>query len=136
MALDPSRIINGSFGYAYIDGEWQTNVNHCEAKVDGNKKELNLCGTDWTTHKLLSKKGTGIMSGFKVTSKMVEQGFKRFELITKLDDPEAFGYERIRYMNCMADSISLSNYTAGEEVAEETPFTFEDYELLDKITAS
>ena len=38
--------------------------------------------------------------------------------------------------NCMVDKIQLANWTAGEEVTEETPFTFESYELLDPIVAS
>lgn len=77
---------------------------------------------------------SGTFSGYKVTSKMIELGFKRFELIVTLEDPEAWGHERVRLMNCMADSIQLANVTAGEVIEEETPFTFEGYELLDAVT--
>ncbi|GAA0137749.1 phage tail tube protein [Paenibacillus sp. YSY-4.3] len=132
--LDPSRVIMGTFGQIFIDGVWQSNLNHLEANVEADKRELNLVGTEYTVFKLGRKKGTGTMSGYKVTSDMIQRGFQKFNIIQKLDDPEAYGFERIELKNCMVDRIQLANWTAGEEVAEETPFTFEGYELLDPIT--
>lgn len=134
--LDPGRVIMGTFGQIFIEGVWQSNLNHLEASVEAEKKELNLVGTDYTVYKLGRKKGTGTMSGYKVTSDMIARGFQKFSIIHKLDDPEAYGFERIRLNNCMVDKIVLANWTAGEEVTEETPFTFESYELLDPIVAS
>ncbi|MEC2342975.1 phage tail tube protein [Paenibacillus barengoltzii] len=134
--LDPGRVIMGTFGQIFIEGVWQSNLNHLEASVEAEKKELNLVGTDYTVYKLGRKKGTGTMSGYKVTSDMIARGFQKFSIIHKLDDPEAYGFERIQLNNCMVDKIVLANWTAGEEVTEETPFTFESYELLDPIVAS
>lgn len=133
MPLDASRTIHGSKGKILIDGEWQTNLTECTAEVELDKKELNLLGDDWTRYKQGSKKGTGSIAGFKVTSAMIERGFNRFEVLVSLEDPEAYGYERIRLMSCMADKIQLINLKANELVEEETGFTFEGYELLDKI---
>lgn len=136
MALDASRTILGTYGQIFIDGVWQTNLNHLEANVEIQKRELNLSGDPWVRHKKGPMKGTGTMSGFKVTSDMIRRGFQKFEIISKLADPEAYGYERIRLMNVMPDRLQLANWTAGEEVTEEIPFTFEEYELLDPIVAS
>ncbi|GIO35849.1 hypothetical protein J41TS12_07100 [Paenibacillus antibioticophila] len=132
--LDPSRIMMGTFGQIFIDGVWQSNLNHLEASVEMDKREMNLVGTEYTVFKLGRKKGTGTMSGYKVTSDMISRGFQKFSIIHKLDDPEAYGFERIQLNGCMADKIQLANWTAGEEVTEETPFTFESYELLDPVT--
>ncbi|RCX22607.1 tail tube protein [Fontibacillus phaseoli] len=134
--LDPGRIIMGTFGQIFIDGVWQSNLNHLEANVEAEKRELNLVGTDYTVFKLGRKKGTGTMSGYKVSSDMITREFQKFSIIHKLDDPEAYGFERIQLNNCMVDKIQLANWTAGEEVAEETAFTFESYELLDPIVVS
>jgi hypothetical protein len=131
--LDPSKVIMGTFGQIYIDGEWQSNLNHLEATVEMEKKELNLVGTDYTVYKRGRKKATGTMSGYKISSAMLNRGFANFEIISTLADPEAYGYERVKLINCMADRLQLANWTAGEEVAEETPFTFESYELVDPI---
>ena len=136
MALDASRTIHGSRGKILLDGEWQTNLTECTADVELDKKELNLLGDDWTRYKEGNKKGTGSMNGYKVTSDMIKRGFKRFEIITALEDPEAYGHERIRLKNCMADKIQLVNLKANELVEEETPFNFEGYELLDPIEAN
>lgn len=131
--LDPGRVILGTFGQIFLDGTWQSNLNHLEANVEVDKRELNLVGTEWVTFKMGRKRGSGTMSGYKVTSDMILRGFQKFSIIHKLDDPEAYGFERIQLNNCMVDRIQLANWTAGEEVAEETPFTFESYELLDPI---
>lgn len=133
MALDAGRTIHGSKGKILKDGKWQTNLTECTAEVELDKKELNLLGDDWTRYKQGSKKGTGSMSGYKISSEMIQTGFKRFEIITALEDPEAYGHERIRLKNCMADKVQLINLKANELVEEETPFTFEGYELLDPI---
>ncbi|MNN46471.1 Phage-like element PBSX protein XkdM [compost metagenome] len=134
--LDPGRVIMGTFGQIFIDGVWQSNLNHLEANVEADKRELNLVGTEYTVFKLGRKKGTGTMSGYKVTSGMILRGFGKFNIIHKLDDPEAYGFERVELVNCMVDKIQLANWTAGEEVQEETAFTFESYNLLDPIVAS
>jgi len=131
--LDPTRAILGTHGQAFIDGVWQTNINHLEASVEVEKRELKLSGMAWSAFKAGIKKGTGTMSGYKVTSDMVKKEFTKFNIISKLDDPEAYGFERIELINCMADRIQLANWTAGEEVMEETPFTFEGYKLHDPI---
>ena len=135
MALDSARLIHSMYAKVYIDGEEQTNVSECTAKVDLDKKEANLVGDKWTRYKKGTMKGTGTFKGYKVTSAMLEREFDRFELIICLEDPEAYGYERVRLKNCMADSLYIANLKVGDLVEEESPFTFEEFELLDKIVA-
>lgn len=135
MALDANRVIHGTYGKCYIDGVWQTNVNRLELRVQINKIELNLSGDPWVRHKKGTFKGTGTISGFKVTSDMLQRGFGKMSIISKLEDPEAYGFERIRVDNVMPDELILANWQAGQEVMEEIPVTFEEYELLDPIEA-
>ncbi|OCT10998.1 phage portal protein [Paenibacillus pectinilyticus] len=135
MSLDASRVILGTYGSVYIGGKWQTNFNHLEAHVEIQKKELNLAGDLWVRHKKGAMKGTGTLSGFKVTSDMIARGFDKFSLVSRLDDPDAYGFERITLNNVMLDKLQLANWTAGEEVKEEVTFTFEGYTLNDPIEA-
>ncbi|MCH3963000.1 MAG: phage tail tube protein [Clostridium sp.] len=135
MPLDASRIVDGSFGRVYKDGVEQTQVQECTADVDLDVKEVNVLGDRWTRHKGGTLKGSGTIKGYKVTSDMIRNGFKRFELITQLDDPEAYGAESVRLMNCMTSKLQLVNLKANDLIDEETPFTFEGYELLDFIEA-
>jgi hypothetical protein len=145
MPLDASRVISGTFGSVWMDGRWLTNFNHLEANVEVQKAELKLAGDRWTRRKVTGLNGTGTISGFKVTSELIQlmapvadnaRGTVKTELITKLADPEAYGFERIRLKNVMFDRIQLANWTAGETVTEEWPFTFEEFELLDPIVPS
>jgi len=131
--MDPTRAILGTHGKVFVDGVWQSNLNHLEASVEIEKRELKLSGMEWTAHKLGIKKGTGTMSGFKVTSDMIRRGFNKFNIISKLNDPEAYGHENIELYNVIPDKIQLANWTAGEEVTEEVTFTFEGYKLVDPI---
>ncbi|MGY0692617.1 phage tail tube protein [Virgibacillus sp. FSP13] len=144
MSLEAERVVNGSFGEMWEDGQWQENINSLTASVEITKNALNVSGTRWSKHKVVGLNGTGTASGFKVTSGMIQKNSwamgdrgvpKKTELISKLDDPEAYGHERVRLKNVKWDSISLANWTAGQEITEETPFTFEGFELLDPIEA-
>ena len=132
-SFDGSRVFLGTFGKVVVDGEEMAAVSEVEAIVENDKQELDVMGSTWTHHKGGQKSGAGTITGFKLNSSAIKRGFDRFDMITSLDDPEAEGYETIRYKNCMADSIMLANAVAGEVVEEEIPFTFEGYELLDPI---
>jgi len=145
MVLDPTRTINGSYGTVWMDGQWLTNFNKCEASGDINKEELNLAGTRVTGHKTTNVTYSGSISGYRVTSTLVKAigqvGTDRgkplvTELIAKLDDPEAYGFERIRLKGVQFDKIDLVNFEANKIVETELPFTFSGYEFLDEIKAS
>jgi hypothetical protein len=142
---DVDRIVNGSFGELWQNGQWLENINSVVAEVNVQKNALKLSGSRWDHHKVVGLNGTGTASGFKVTSDMIQQSAwmagdrgvpTKTEFITKLADPEAYGFERVRLKNVKFDKVQLSNFTAGQEVTEETPFTFEGFELLDPIVAN
>lgn len=142
MPQEVERIIDGSFGELWEEGQWQQNINGVTAETAINYAEIKLSGTRWTHHKVIGLSGTGTISGFKVTSKMIQdqawaagdRGIPtKTELISKLDDPGAYGSERVRLKNVKFDKVTLANWKAGEEVKEEIPFRFSGFELLDPI---
>jgi hypothetical protein len=142
-ALDSFRTINGTYGSVYEDGEWLTNFNKMTAQVEIQKSELKLSGDRWIRHKVTGLKGTGTITGLKVTSRMTQLNqdvtldnrakTTRTELISKIDDPEAFGAERIRLKNVIFDRLHLAEWEAGVVIPEELAFTFEEWEPLDPI---
>lgn len=142
MALDVSRTINGTFGEVWQDGVWLANVQQAEAVGEIDKEELKVSGSRITRHKQTSVKFSGSMTGLKVTSQFTKAigqvGTDRgkpfvTELIFKLDDPEAWGAERIRLKGVQFDRIPLMKFEVGKVVEEELPFTFSGYDLLDEI---
>ena len=145
MSFDSVRAVVGTFGFIYKEGKWLSQYNKAKASVDIGKAEIKPAGDRWVRHKVISLKGTGSISGYKVTDELLQEvgvvahsdkPSMRTELIFKLDDPEAFGAERIRLMNVMYDKIDLATWEHSKEIEEEWPFTFEGYELLDPIEES
>ncbi|MFD2671036.1 phage tail tube protein [Marinicrinis sediminis] len=144
MALDATKVINGTFGEVWHDGEWLTNIKSAEATVEISKEEIQRAGTRWIGHKVTSLKGSGTISGYKVTSEMMEkigqisddkQGAFITELILAIKDPEAFGAYRVRLKGVQFDNIPLMKYELGSLVEEELPFTFTGYEVLEALQA-
>ena len=97
------RVISGTWGELWIDGEKVAEVSACQAKVALNKETVNLCGRFMTTHKAMNASGTGSLTMHKVDSGFAQrmEGIKR-------------GVDR-----------RVGSVTA--------PFTFSDYEYLDQI---
>lgn len=140
--LDAGRVINGSYGTVYHSGKWMTNVTQVELNVEFNKEEVATAGGRWIGHKITSLTGAGTLTGYKISSEMAlligqvaNDRSKPFvtELIFKLDDPEAYGAERIRVKNVSFDKIDLMNFEVNSLSETELPFTFTGYEFLDVI---
>lgn len=144
MALDSTKVMNGSFGQVFHDGVWLTNIRSVEAVIEFNKEEIKRAGTRWTGFKVTSIKGSGSMTGYKVTTDFIDKigamaeddtkGVFVTELRLKLDDPESFGALSIRLKGVQFDKIDLLKYEVGSIVEEEMPFTFEGYEVIDRVT--
>lgn len=141
MVMQAEKVISGSFGYMYHEGEWMTNVTQAQASVAINKEEIARSGTRWIGDKAMSIKGTGSMTGYKITptlnkriGQFTDDKSPMFvtELIMKLDDPDSVGSkQRVRLKGVQFDVINLIGYEANSIVTEETPFTFSGYEYLD-----
>lgn len=141
--MDESRVINGSYGECLHEGKWLTNVYKMTADVEATYGDVKKSGSRWVGQKLLSLKGTGSISGYKVTDELAQQvsvmtddrkAEFRTELISKLDDPEAFGYERVRLKNVKFTKIPVVGWEVGSMIEEEWPFSFTGIEYLDPIT--
>ena len=96
------RVISGTWGELWIDGEKVAEVSACQAKVALNKETVNLCGRFMTTHKAMNASGTGSLTMHKVDSGFAQrmEGIKRgvdrrFTVISKLRDPDSYGAERV-----------------------------------------
>lgn len=144
MAMDATRVINGSYGEVWCEGVWLTNIQSAEAIIEIDKEEISRSGTRMKGHKSMGLTGTGNVTGYKITSDFIKRigaiandRGKPFvtELIYKLADPESNGAERIRLKGVQFDRIPLSTFEVNTIVEEELPFTFSGYELLDQIRA-
>lgn len=143
--MDDTRVLNGSYGECFNDGKWLTNIYKMTADLELSYGDVKMSGSRWTGQKLLGIKGTGSISGYKITSELV-QNVARItddrkseyvtELIFKIDDPEAFGCERVRLKHVKFSKIPVVGFEVGAIVEEEWPFSFWGVEWLDTITES
>ena len=140
---DETRLINGDYGELWIEGEWQTSVNAVTADGEISYTGVKLSGSRITHHKATGVEFKGTLNGFKVTSRMVKEHEwasehkgvpNKYSLVSKLADPEAHGYERIRLINVKFSKVVLANWkNEGQIVTEEIPFNFTGFELIDEI---
>lgn len=139
--LTGNRVISGTWGEIWLDEDYVSEVTGFNAKFNFNKDKIQFCGQLAEDTKVMSTNGTGSLSMHKVSSRMlVKIGERitkgqdaRFKIITKLADPDAFGTERIVIRNVSFDDLTLANWEVGVNGKVEAPFTFTDYEVLDKV---
>ena len=92
------RILNGTFGEVWADGEKVAEVIAFQSKVSKKKETINLCGQFMDDSKATNASGAGSITMYKVDSGFAQrQGDlqngvdRRFTVISKLKDPDAGG---------------------------------------------
>lgn len=143
-ALDSSRVINGKYGEIWMDGKWLSNFHTGEATIDLQYEKVKRSGKRADGNKVVGIEYTGSISGYKITSELAKsvaqvlddrKGAFVCELIMKLDDPEAYGAERVRFKGVQFTKIEIMKFDHGSIVEQEWPFVYDGVEWLDAITA-
>ena len=136
------RVINGTWGEVWLDGEKIAECTACQLKVAKNKTTVNLCGQFMDDSKATNGSGTGSLtlyhvdSGFAQKMADLQTGVdRRFTLISKLADPDSYGAERVAVYNLSFDDLTLADWQAATVGTVTAPFTFSRYEYLDMIEA-
>lgn len=137
------RVISGTFGELWLDQEYVGECYGFQAKDSYTRETIAMCGKLRAGKKLTAIEGTGSVKLHKVNSRMailigeeIKNGRDpRFTLISKLDDPDAYGAERIAFTDVAFDDLTLADWETATVGSIEAPFTFGDYELIDRIEA-
>ena len=144
MAFDNAkRVMSGTWGEVWLDGDKVAEAYGLQLKVSYNKEDVKMCGQMAVDSKVTSVKMTGSLKMHKVNSRMalkigseIRNGKDlRFTIISKLDDPDEYGAERIAAKNVSMDDLTLADWEAGVNGTIEAPFTFTDYNFLDTVNA-
>lgn len=140
----PEKTINGTFGELWIDDYYLAEVTGLEAKATIEKTEVNQTGTLAKGYKVtgLDCKGTiklnKVSSYFQIKlSDAIKQGkTPSCTIISKLEDPDSEGAERVKLTGCTFDELSIANWEAKKLGEESIPFSFTDWDYLDVIQPS
>lgn len=137
------RVIAGTWGEVWLNGEQVAECYGCQAKVTADKEKIAMCGRMLDDHKVMGMSGAGSLRLHKVSSRMgqllgeaMRNGSDpRFTIISKLSDPDAYGAERVAVYGVSFDDLTLADWEAKTVGKVECPFTFSDFEYLDAISA-
>ena len=135
------RVISGTWGEAWLDGERVGECYGLQAKMTFNKEDVPICRQMAQDSKVISTKGTGSLTLHKVNSRManvigvaIRNGKDiRFTIVSKLDDPDSYGSERVSLHNVSFDDLTIADWQAATKGTVSSPFTFTDYKYLDTI---
>lgn len=144
MALKAQNTISGKEGRLFLDGQEMAHIKTFEANVEKNKAEVNIMGRRMTGHKTTGANGTGTATFYKVTSQFVTLMMNYvkkkgedpyFTLQAVLDDQSSGrGTERVTLYDVNFDSAKIAGLDVDSEaLEEEVPFTFEDFDVPEKL---
>lgn len=141
MAMQAKRVISGTWGSVWLNGEKLPSIVRCQAKVSKQKEKVSIAGRMMVGHKTVSAEGTGSLSIHHTDSILLRDAARQLRsglsddntIVSALADPEAWGAERIALYGVDFDDAVLADWEVGALGKRECPFTFEDYELLDLI---
>lgn len=140
-SYDAQRVINGTFGEVWVDDDYMAETTALQAKVSLEKQEVNQTGTLAKGYKVTGVDGKGTLKLNKVTSYFIKKLSDNLKagkttvckIMSNLNDPDAFGAERVMLSDCVFDELTLIDWEAKKLGEESIPFTFSSWEVLDAI---
>lgn len=138
-----NQSINGTFGEVWFDDDYLAEIESAQAELSMSYTDVPQVRKLTKGKKLTNIEGSGTLKMHHVRStitKKVSDRLKRgktpsFKIIIKLDDPDALGAERVVMYSCKLTKLTLMDWEYGKVTEETIPFTFEDWDLLDVISA-
>lgn len=136
------RVMSGTFGEFWWDGDLIAECYKFSAKYTQTKESVNLARQMIEDSKVMGSKGTGSVGFYKVYSRFkdyadaVRDGKDvRGNFVSKLDDPDAYGSERVALYNVSLDEVPLVNWERKTISKDEVPFTFTSHKYLESTSA-
>ena len=139
--FDAKNVINGTWGEVWIDGQYMAQANGLEATIEIDYEDVNKVGSLATYKKMTGYNGSGSVKLSHISSYFIDKLSENTKkgkmttctIISKLQDPDALGCERIQLSGVNFDGITLANWANKELVEEDVSFTFSEWVVLDKI---
>lgn len=137
--MESKQVMNGSQGEIWIDSDYMAQATEFKATVTLDKAEISMVKKLGKQYKVIGYTGKGSLKMNKVSSYMIKKMNDNMKagkqtictIITKLDDPDAIGAERIVIKDAVFDELILADWSAKKMGEESYNFTFSDWDVLD-----
>ncbi|MER2039717.1 MAG: phage tail tube protein [Solibacillus sp.] len=144
MTLKANRVINGTHGAVWVNGEKWLDLESLELKVTLEYEDVYVAENTGKQRKFMGWVGAGNITTKKVYSrgsnllaKAVKSGkMPVVTITTKLADPDAYGTERTTVSDVTFDEFLLMKIEQRTLLQEELPFEFGDFDILESIATS
>lgn len=138
---DANRVISGSWGQVWLEGEFVREATGLKAEVQLDFTDVPMCGTLAKHQKGSGMTCTGSITMNKINSRMAKLLSDKikagktpvFTIISKLDDPDSYGSERVVLKGVKFSSLTLADWSANNNGTITQEFTFTDWDFLDVI---
>ncbi|MBQ9090722.1 MAG: phage tail tube protein [Anaerotignum sp.] len=139
--FDAKKAMNGTWGEFILNGIKVAETTALKLEVQMQFQDVPMCGTLAKQQKPAGWTGNGSVTMTKINSRMaillaeeIKAGrTPEFIGISKLDDPDAWGAERVVAKGIQFSSLILADWSAGNIGTQTYPFTFTDYDFLDLV---
>lgn len=137
--MKAEQVMSGTQGELWIDAQYMAEVTAFKAEVKLIKEEVNQVKKVFKQYKITGAEATGnvklnhISSFFAVKmADNIKAGKQTVcTIVSKIDDPDAVGAERVVIRDATFDKLTLADWQAKKLVEDDYDFTFTDFELLD-----
>lgn len=138
---EAGRVINGTYGTIWVDGELWAEVDSFEAKITVEYEDIDFANSRAKYRKPIGWTGEGSLTIKKVYSRMqkkmadyIKEGkYVSSTIVGKVADPDAYGSERVVLNDVTFDSFNLLKFEQKALGSEDVAFKFSDYEMIDSI---
>lgn len=135
------RVINGTFGAVWINGEKLFDLESIELKVTIKWEDVNFPEDLGTHRKFMGWNGEGSLvvkkifsRGASLLAKAVKSGeMPDVVMTTKLADPDAYGTERVSVSEVTFNEFLLAKIEQKALLTEELGFAFADFDIIEEI---
>ena len=139
--MKANKIIRGTFGRVWVNGELMANVKSFESKCNFDYEEVNIAGEMGTYQRYKGYSIEGTMTLHKIDSQMVKLlkdgamtgDFPDIKIVALVEDPGTYGCERVELRDVTFDELTLLKFETKELSEEEMPFKAGSFNYLDLI---
>ena len=138
------RVMSGTGGEVWVDDDYYGEVTAFKASIKIDYSEVSRVRNLAKGKKISGISGEGEITGNHIRSFWVEKlldsmldgEIPSVTIIGKLDDPDAFGAERVELKNCTFEELTLMDWKNGENTEESISFAFTDVDFTDRVEAN